>query len=149
MSIINPHTHRLIAAAEGVQRIVDNGELFAEDDAATQRTVAALDELKVAYDLAREYEIDAALSPAIRHRKEIMGGYSNAGRLRMLVAHLYNGRDWKPDLTDLLASADTHHTLIALELVENYANRTESDPAFMSLAREIVDELMANTEQAA
>lgn len=140
---INPHTRRLIEAAESVQLLLDNGDLFASDDAATDRAVKALDELHAASTHARAYQSTALLSPFVRYRQEILGQYGTAHRLQALVLHLWNNDDWPVKLADLMACADERHERIAIELIASYGHNGENDPHFMALGKQLAKARMA------
>lgn len=140
---INPHTSRLIAAAESVQLLVDSGDLFAGDDSATDRAVKALDELQAASTLASQYQTAALLSPFERYRNEILGCHSTAYRLQALVLHLWNNDDWPVKLANLMASADERYERIAIELIASYGHNGENDPHFMALGRQLASERLS------
>lgn len=140
---INPHASRLIEAAESVQLLLDSGDLFASDDAATDRAVKALDELQAASTLARQYQSAALLSPFERYRTEILGCHTTAYRLQALVLHLWNNDDWPVKLANLMASADEKYERIAIELIASYGHNGENDPHFMALGRLLANERMA------
>ncbi|MBT0961695.1 hypothetical protein [Denitromonas iodatirespirans] len=140
---INPHTARLIAAAQSVQLLLDNGDMFSGDEAGTDRAVKALDELQAASTLADQYQSAALLSPFERYRNEILGCHSTAYRLQALVLHLWNNDDWPVKLANLMASADERYERIAIELIASYGHNGENDPHFMALGRLLAEERMA------
>lgn len=139
--VIPKHKARkLCQAASNIQSLLDDGTLGAAftngDDKAVDRSVTALDELKdAAVDFAGEFR---HTSPFLRYRREILGDYETAVRLRAMVMNLWGGRP--ANLSLLFHHADEQHTRIALECIASFTQYGENDTFFMTLASEI-DEL--------
>lgn len=74
-------------------------------------------------------------SPFITHRDEVMGHYGTAAWLRQLVLAKWNGTDYQIGLSNL-AGFDDDRAPAAFDMLLSYRRRGESDPAFMSLARD-------------
>lgn len=110
-----------------------------QDSSDAERAAGAIEDLR---NELIEYD-----SPFLRHREEILGGYSTAQRLSALTLHLWNDNN-PVRLASLFGNADTRHTRIAMELIASYATNGENDPQFMNLADEIRD-LKAVAAQAA
>ena len=138
---------KLVAAAQYVQQIIDDGilpEAFNRNKNGEAHTaVVAFDTLaKAAAQVAEE---NKQVSPFIHYRKEILGEYETAARLRALVMNLWGGRQHNLGL--LFMHADPHHTRIALECIASYTRLGENDPHFMALANSINQQ--QNHEEAA
>lgn len=80
-------------------------------------------------------------SPFLRYRREILGNYDTARRLRDMVLNLWGGQPANFSL--LFHGADEHHTRIALECIVSFTHLGENDSQFMSLAAEIIEALPA------
>lgn len=129
----------LIGAAQGIQQLMNDdvlGNAFCGDDPEhINAAVGALDRLNEACTrLAGENKI---ASPFIRYRREILGEYETAGRLRALVLNLWGGAPC--NLSALFWNADERHARIALECIASYSQYGENDTFFMSLAAEIAE----------
>lgn len=134
----------LITAAGVIQQQMNDGIIgnaFCGDNPDhVQDAVTAFDRLNAAaIDLAGESKI---ASPFVRYRREILGQYETAGRLRNLVLNLYGGAEC--NLSQLFWHADQLHTRIALECIVSYTQYGENDTFFMTLASEIMDMLAAD-----
>lgn len=77
------------------------------------------------------------VSPFVTYRKQILGDYGTAGRLRQGVLSLYNWKNGFP--LGSTSEFDDKHYAIFLELVNHYRIFGESDKEFLSLAEYIVD----------
>jgi len=75
-------------------------------------------------------------SPFITHRDKVLGHYGTASFLRAIVLALWNGTDYKVGLSSI-NNLDQEHYAAFLEMIGQYRNIGESDPAFMSLADEV------------
>jgi len=133
------HVNQMIVAAQHLQELLKAGTLDAaftgNDPDKTATAVAAFDRLQeCATRLASEQK---NVSPFLRYRREIMGQYETAQRLRALVLNLWGGRP--ANLSQLFMNADALHTRIALECIASYTTHGENDSQFMSLATEIID----------
>ena len=128
---------RLIAAAQNVQALVDDGRLAeafrATNIEATHKAVTTIDVLNLATGLVSN-DIKE-VSPFLRYRREILGESETAAALRALVLCLWNGSPC--NLSRLFWTADLHHTRLALECIASYTTHGERDAHFMSLAAEI------------
>lgn len=133
------HLRALIEAARNIQNLMNDGTITAAFDAGNDEqvhtTVSAFDHLTAC--AARIAAQDKTASPFVRYRREILGHYETAGRLRALVLNLYGGAEC--NLSQLFSHADEHHTRIALECIASYTQYGENDTFFMSLASEIID----------
>ena len=129
----------LIEAARQIQSLMDDGTITAAfdtgNDEKVHATVSAFDNLTNC--AARVSAQDKTASPFIRYRREILGHYETASRLRALVMNLWGGQP--ANLSLLFMGADEHHTRIALECINHYTQYGENDTFFMSLASEILD----------
>lgn len=136
----------LIEAARTLQNLMNDGTISAAFDTGNDEqihtTVSAFDNLTSC--AARVSAQDKAASPFVRYRREIMGEYETAGRLRHLVLNLWGGAEC--NLSKLFWGADEHHTRIALECITCYSQYGENDTFFMSLATEIAEKLAADAE---
>lgn len=135
----------LISAAQNLQQLMNDGIIgnafCGEGPEHVHDAVTAFDRLNTAAtDLASEAKI---ASPFIRYRREILGEYETAGRLRALVLNLYGGAE--ANLSLLFWHADERHTRIALECIVSYSQYGENDTFFMSLAQELIEKLTADT----
>lgn len=130
---------QLVVAAQTIKALMNDGTLTAAFGDAkpdqTQAAIAAFDRLnECATTLAGEQK---QVSPFLRYRKEIIGNYETAQRLRELVLNLWGGRQCR--LGMLFMTADERHTRIALELIASYTHYGENDSHFMGLASEIIE----------
>lgn len=134
----------VLAAANAMLAMIADGKMFSGKPEQLDEVVAVTNRLEETVAVATQELADAthAASPFLRYRKEIMGGYTTAGRLQNLVLNLYNSAHPCQN-GQLLANADSHHKRIALELFASYARHGENDPHFMALAGEILDERKA------
>lgn len=81
-------------------------------------------------------------SPFQQYRHLVLGHYSTAAWLRMLVMAMWNGNAYKAGLSQL-ANVDEKHFDAAVRMMAHFRKHGENDPAFMSLAdaiRERMDE---------
>lgn len=136
----------LVTAANHLQKLMNDGivgnAFCGEGPEHVHETVTAFDRLNAAStELAAESKI---ASPFVRYRREILGQYETAGRLRALVLNLYGGAE--VNLSHLFWHADEQHTRIALECIVSYTQYGENDTFFMTLASEIMEKLAADTE---
>lgn len=140
------HLRALIEAARNIQNLMNDGTITAAFDTGNDEqihtTVSAFDNLTNC--AARVSEQDKTASPFVRYRREILGHYETAGRLRALVLNLYGGAEC--NLSHLFWHADEHHTRIALECIASYTQYGENDTFFMSLASELMEKLAADAE---
>lgn len=129
----------LVEAANCIQKLMDNGTLGAAFDTGNEdqvhTTVSAFDNLQMCAD--RVAKQDKIASPFVRYRREILGNYETAQRLRALVMNLWGGQ--AANLSQLFRGADEHHTRIALECIAHYSQYGENDTFFMTLASEILE----------
>lgn len=129
----------LIEAAHCIQKLMDDGTITAAFDNGGEEqaheTVSAFDNLTAC--ATRVSAQDKIASPFVRYRREILGNYETAQRLRALVMNLWGGQ--AVNLGLLLAGADQQHIRIALECIAHYSQYRENDTFFMSLASEILE----------
>jgi len=88
-------------------------------------------------------------SPFQQYRHLVLGHYSTAAWLRMLVMAMWNGSAYKVGLSPLL-NTDANHFDAAMRRMAHYRKHGENDPAFMSLVEEIrarMDEERAAAER--
>lgn len=85
-------------------------------------------------------------SPFQKYEHLVLGHYSTAAWLRMLVLAMWSGSAYKVGLSQL-AEVDEAHFDVAMQMMAHYRKHGERDPAFMSLADKIRERL--NEEQAA
>lgn len=146
--IVLPQTpvRKLLGAAANINELLGNGTLSAAcstaEPEATARAVVAFDQLtETANAVCNEIK---GVSPFLRFRREILATDEDPnvkdipGTLRQLVLNLWGGEAYV-DLGFLFRNADEHHTRIALELITSYRNRSDLDPHFVELAREVHD----------
>jgi hypothetical protein len=140
------HLRALIEAARNIQNLMNDGTITAAFDTGNDEhihtTVSAFDNLTNC--AARVSAQDKTASPFVRYRREILGHYETAGRLRALVLNLWGGAEC--NLSQLFSHADELHTRIALECIASYSQYGENDTFFMTLATEIMEQLTADTE---
>ena len=135
----------LVEAAHCIQKLMDDGTIAAAFDASNgtgeqvHATVSAFDNLTAC--ATRVAAQDKIASPFLRYRREILGHYETAQRLRALVMNLWGGQ--AVNLGLLLAGADELHIRIAIECIAHYSQYRENDTFFMSLASEILDDMPA------
>lgn len=129
----------LVEAARTIQNLMDDGTITAAFNAGNEEqvhtTVSAFDNLTNC--AARVTAQDKIASPFVRYRREILGQYQTAQRLRALVLNLWGGQP--ANLSQLFMGADEHHTRIALECIAHYSQYGENDTFFMSLSSEILE----------
>lgn len=89
-------------------------------------------------------------SPFQQYRHLVLGHYSTAAWLRMLVMAMWNGNAYKTGLDNLVA-VDEQHFDAAMQMMAQFRNHFrkygEHDPAFLSLVEEIRERM--EEEQAA
>lgn len=133
----------LVEAARNIQKLMDDGTITAAFDTGNDEqihtTISAFDNLAAC--AARVSAQDKTASPFIRYRREILGNYETAQRLRAMVMNLWGGQP--ANLSQLFRGADPHHTRIALECIAHYSQYGENDTFFMTLASEILDDMPA------
>lgn len=133
----------LVEAARNIQKLMDDGTITAAFDTGNDdqihTTVSAFDHLNNC--ATRVADQDKIASPFLRYRREILGHYETAQRLRALTMNLWGGQP--ANLSELFMAADPHHTRIALECINHYTQYGENDTFFMSLASEILETLPA------
>lgn len=133
------HLRALIEAARNIQNLMNDGTITAAFDTGNDEqihtTVSAFDNLTNC--AARVSAQDKTASPFIRYRREILGHYETAQRLRAMVLNLWGGQPANQSL--LFHGADELHTRIALECIAHYSQYGENDTFFMSLASEILE----------
>lgn len=138
---------KLVAAAQNVQALIDDGTLPAAftnpSDHATTLAVTAFDVL--AANAAQVGIQLGGVSPFLRFRREILAEGPMAAGLRRLALNLFNDRQGVR-LSTFFINADEYHTRIALDLIAGYTKQGENDPHFMTLCREITDALDPVTE---
>lgn len=83
------------------------------------------------------YEAEPWISPFLRYRTILKADYSTAQRLASLCLNLWNGKNFRVDVGDLLAGADSKHRAIAFELMESYALMGVNDKHFTALCEEL------------
>lgn len=128
----------LIEAARNIQNLMDDGTIpaafYLGSDEQIHTAVSAFDHLTQC--AARVSAQDKPVSPFARYRREILGEYETAGRLRDLVLALYT--DTHVDLSTLLSEADDHHVRIALECMASFSKeKIDGDSFFLRLADEV------------
>lgn len=74
-------------------------------------------------------------SPFVLHRNKVLGHYSTASWLRMLVLAMYRGSQYQVGLSKL-ATVDIDHFTAALEMLQYYREEGEQAQGFMELANE-------------
>lgn len=83
---------------------------------------------------------DKAESPFQRHRALlIQHNYSAAQTLQLFVLSCWNGNTWQ-FRGDRLTNLDPAHRVAFLELAQSYAIRGESDPVFMKVCGEMIEQ---------
>lgn len=87
-----------------------------------------------------------AQSPFLTHRDKVLGYYSTASWLRVLVLSLWRGSAHKVGLSQLVGLDEAHATA-AFDMMASFRRHGESDPAFMALVDECRQRL--EEEQAA
>ncbi|MFZ2972285.1 MAG: hypothetical protein WA049_06570 [Ferribacterium limneticum] len=131
----------LVEAARCIQKLMDDGTITAAFDASNgtgdqvHATVSAFDNLTACAE--RVSAQDKIASPFVRYRREILGHYETAQRLRAMVMNLWGGQ--AANLSMLFMGADELHTRIALECIAYYSQYGENDTFFMTLASEILE----------
>jgi hypothetical protein len=129
----------LIEAARNIQSLMDDGTITAAFDTGNDEqihtTVSAFDNLT--HCATRIAAQDKSASPFVRYRREILGHYETAQRLRAMVMNLWGGQ--AANLSMLFHGADELHTRIALECIAHYSQYGENDTFFMTLASEILE----------
>lgn len=82
---------------------------------------------------------DYADSPFAKHADLLLQhDHSTAQRLALCVLSLYNGEEW-PCRLDWIATFDTPHLQILLEMLVSYYRYGENDPHFINLGRQLRD----------
>jgi hypothetical protein len=141
ITLPKPPITRLLAAAQNMQALMDNGTFTAAlgdgNPEQVNLAISAFDRLAESVT-ALQGEIKE-VSPFLRYRREIMEGVECVF-LKPLVLCLWNGRHC--NLSQLFISADGLTTRIALECITSYSRHGENDQHFMTLALEIVDEML-------
>lgn len=134
----------LVTAARNLQGLMDAGTIGAAFTNGTpdqiNDTISALDNLAAC--ATRISDADTVTSPFLRYRREILGNYDTAKRLRAMTMNLWGGQP--ANLSQLFMGADEHHTRIALECIVSYTQYGENDTFFMTLASEIMDQQIAD-----
>ena len=77
-------------------------------------------------------------SPFEVHREKVLGHYRTAVWLRSVVLALWGGAEYPAGLSEL-GAIDSGHYQAFLDMVESYHQHGENDPAFMSLALEVLE----------
>jgi hypothetical protein len=82
---------------------------------------------------------DYTNSPFAKHAGLLLQhDHSTAQRLARCVLSLYNGEEW-PCQLDWIASFDTPHLQLLLDMLVSYRRYGENDPHFMNLGRQLWD----------
>lgn len=76
-------------------------------------------------------------SPFDIHRSKVLGHYSTASWLRSVVMAMYSGSTHPVGLS-VLASIDAEHFKAFNDMVAGYRQYGENDPAFMALAKDVM-----------
>lgn len=113
---------RLITSSLGVIAVAHDGTLFHQkSDAQIQKVVEALDRLEEDTALAVK-SLPKEVSPFLRYRMEILGNTVAGLNLRYLVCHLSGDKSYQYfDIARVLQEFNSHHAMIALELIHAYA----------------------------
>lgn len=145
ITLPKPPVDRLLAAAQTMQTLMDNGTFTAAlgdgNPDQVNLAISAFDRLAESVT-ALQGEIKE-VSPFLRYRREILqdGPLSSIARL---VLCLWNGRSC--DLSRLWINADEQRTRIALECITSYTKHGERDQHFMQLALEIVNQIVSEED---
>ena len=87
------------------------------------------------------------VSPFTTHKNVILGHYSTAAFLRMVVMSMWNGTDYKVGLSQV-ASLDEPHYKVFQDILRQYREKGEMDPAFIELAQAIRERMATEAAEA-
>ena len=129
---------RLITAGLGVVEKVHNGDLFAGNVNAMERSVAALDDLESALESTVK-TLPNSISPFLRYRSETMANNTGGEMLRQLITHLGSETGGLINLHKLLVCLSANKTNIALDMMEHFANHGTNDPHFVEIYSRVLN----------